>query len=89
MRQQLADYEEKSRKYDAVASQVGVVMVEAQKQADAIIARAHAQAEQVAQESVAKNNEINKRLDIAMQDVNRQRSYAGQTLQAFDDQMAQ
>ena len=43
----------------------------------------------MAQESVANIYEINKRLDIAMQDVYRLRSYAGQTLQAFDDQMAQ
>ncbi len=89
MRGQLADYEEKSRKYDEVASQVGVVMVEAQNQADVIVARAHAQAEQVAKESIENIYHINKRLDQAMEDIYGLRSYAGQALQAFDEQMAQ
>lgn len=89
MRGQLADYEEKSRKYDEVASQVGVVMVEAQNQADIIVARAHAQAEQVAKESIENIYHINKRLDQAMEDIYGLRSYAGQAMRAFDEQMAQ
>lgn len=89
LRGMLAEYEEKGRKYNEVASQVGAVMVEAQKQADVIVARAHMQAEQVAQEAISNIYHINKRLDQAMEDVYHLRTYAGQTLQAFDEQMAQ
>ena len=85
----LAGYEESGRKYNEVASKVGAVMVEAQKQADVIVARAHMQAEQVAQEAISNIYHINKCFDQAMEDVYRLRTFAGQTMQAFDEQMAQ
>lgn len=89
MMQRVSQGDEKGRKYDAIASQVGIVMVEAQKQGDTIVARAHQQAERVAQESVSNIYELNKRVDAFKDDMYRLHAFSVQTLQALDQKMAQ
>lgn len=84
-----AENEEKGRKYDSVTAQVGAVMVEAQKQADAIIARARQKADDIAQDSVNHIYAINKRLDEFKNDLYRLRSYTAETLQTFDQKIEQ
>lgn len=84
----LAKSEDKGRKYDAVAAQVGVVMVEAQKQADTILARARQQADDITQESIDNIYDFNKRVDDVKNGVYRLRSFAAETLQSFDEQLS-
>lgn len=83
----LAENERNHHKYDEIAAQVGAVMVEAQKNADSIVARAQDQANRVAQESVERVYEMNSRIDQVKEDIRRLRSYAMDTLEDVERRM--
>lgn len=83
-KKQLEEISEKGRKYDQFTSQVGDVIVEAQNQGDVIIAKANKRAEKIAQSSVESIYELNKRVDVFKNDIQRLRSITSETLRTFD-----
>ena len=91
----LTEANERSRKYDGAITQVGLVMVEAQNQADSIVGRARAQAEDIARESMEHTTIIiSHRVGLCRQvdevdaSVGQLRSFAARTMEDVDRRIA-
>lgn len=84
----LTEANERSRKYDGAITQVGLVMVEAQNQADSIVGRARAQAEDIARESMEHIYGLCRQVDEVDASVGQLRSFAARTMEDVDRRIA-
>lgn len=88
LEKELTEANERSRKYDGVIAQVGLVMVEAQNQADAIVGRAHSQAEDIARESMDHIYGLCRQVDEVDASVGQLRAFAARTMEDVDRRIA-
>lgn len=88
LEKELAETSERTRKYDGFIAQVGLVMVEAQNQADAIVSRARTQAEDIARESMDRIYGLCRQVDEVDASVGQLRSFAARTMEEVDRRVA-
>ncbi len=88
LEKELAQANERGRKYDEIIAQVGLVMVEAQNQAEAVVSRARAQADGIARESMDHIYGLCRRVDDVDASVGQLRSFAARTMEEVDRRIA-
>lgn len=88
LEQQIRENDECVQKYEEVVSQVGLVMVEAQNQADVILSRARRQADTIAQEAMGHLCGLSQRVDDMQTNVGQARAFAARTLDEVDRRFA-